>query len=99
MMDMLSFILIGKKVVELGNVAAKNFILSQHIIALLFEFSYQFPRGGLIASERVFEKLEFRCNHKHIVEFSAYPPPPAICLLAYRRSCSDISEMACLDIT
>ena len=67
MMGMLSFVLIGKEVIKLGNVALQHRILSQHIIALLFKFSYQFSRRCLVTSERVFEKLEFRCNHKHIV--------------------------------
>ena len=54
--------MVGKKVIKLGNVSLEHFILCYEIIALAFQFSNQLIRCRLIASESVFEKLNFVRN-------------------------------------
>jgi hypothetical protein len=63
----LLFILVGKEVVELGNVGSQHRILFQQLIALAFQFGNQLVHRRLIASESVFEKLNFVRNRRHIV--------------------------------
>ena len=62
MMGMLSFVLIGKEVIKLGNVSLQHFILCHEIIALAFEFGNQLVCCRLVTSESVFEKLHFVRN-------------------------------------